>query len=620
MRKVLCFAVLLVLGLGLLPSSMAAATRTPSVVIRLVPSVPSPELLGSRIIWTAVVQGGTPGDTFDYQFSAALQGQTQIVRDFDLPNAFTWVPWSVEGTYVVSVVARDITQNIVYPPVSVQYVIKPIVTAPGGSAVNITNHPLVALFSAGPCTVGHFIRVVFQQNGSPNSMTTNSVACSSSSANFLVAGMLPVTEYEMHWEEYGPNYDNTGPNLPFTTGHLPNDFPAAENFTVLVPPTQHDSQYPLNVFQFLPSVGTPFYFWPTATDLSGNVVWYYPGQLLVTRTEAGGNFFAMSNNYLSEYDLAGNLTLQTNVEIINEQLVAQGYPTLDSFNTHETRRTPSGGLLILGSRDEVSTQYQGGTQQNPVDIIGDEVLILDHNMQLVWAWDTFAHEDLSRVATLNDKCYVHDSGCPPFNPSFTVANDWMHTNAAMITSDGNIVLSHRSQDWVVKVNYQNGQGDGSLIWRLGPYGDFTLLNPGQVPCGDPSVYPWFTHQHDAAFQVSSSALETFTVFDDGNLRVEQCGGGNSRGMVMLISEAARTAYIDLSADLGAYSLALGSAQLLGTPGTTYASFGNGLIEVPSSLAQSTEVDFNGNIVYELQGSQWSYRTYRRTDLYTPPGP
>ena len=155
LSKTLSFALLLMLCLTLLPAFAAAAARPPSVSITLNPSLPSPELLGTSILWTATVNGGAHGHTYDYQFSAAPQGQNQVVRDFDLPNTFTWVPWTVEGTYVVSVIVRDITQQpyIVYPPVPVQYVLNPIVTAPGGSAVNITHHPLVALFSAGPCTV-----------------------------------------------------------------------------------------------------------------------------------------------------------------------------------------------------------------------------------------------------------------------------------------------------------------------------------------------------------------------------------------------------------------------------------------------------------------------------------
>ena len=214
-----------------------------------------------------------------------------------------------------------------------------------------------------------------------------------------------------------------------------------------------------------------------ATDLSGNVVWFYPGLLFITRIEPGGNFFSVTNTALTEYDLAGNQTLATNVGILNEQLAAQGYPTMDSFNSHETRRLADGRIIVLASRDVVSTSAQGGTPTAPVDILGDMVLVLDHNMQLLWAWDSFAHQDITRAATLNDLCLVNAGGCGTFNPSFTQANDWLHTNFAQVTADGNIVLSERSQDWVIKINYANGKGDGSVLWRLGAFGDFTILNP-----------------------------------------------------------------------------------------------------------------------------------------------
>ncbi len=564
--------------------------------------------------------GGQQGHTYDYQFSAALQGQQQIVRDFQLPNTFVWVPWTVEGTYVVTVVVRDITSQpyIVYSPVSQQYVLLPIVTAPGGSAVNTTNHPLVALFSAGPCTVGHSIRVRFNQDGSQASSTTNPVPCSSSSANFLVAGMLPATDYQMHWEEYSNTYFNAGPTLNFTPGRLPNNFPVNEKMMVNIPPTGHDADFPVVIFHLIPSIGQIFVYWPAATDLSGNIIWYHNGEALLTRMETGGNYFTMSYTALAEWDLAGNQTLGTNLEIINEQLTAKGYPNLTGLNNHETRRLPNGNLLLLGSHDETSTMYQGGTQQNPVDILGDMILVLDHNMQLLWAWDSFAHQDLSREATLDDLCYHLSEGCPPFNQNFITANDWTHANAAQLTADGNILLSERDQDWVLKVNYGNGQGNGAVLWRMGPYGDFTVLNPPQNGCGDPQVFPWFTHQHDPAFQTQTGITETLTVFDDGNTRHEQCGSGNSRGMVLSVAEPQRTVYIQLLADLGQYSVALGSAQLLAAPpDPLFASFGNGLLYLPADAAESDETDLSGHLVYQLQASQWSYRTYRARDLYTP---
>ena len=256
-----------------------AATKLPdSVTITLTPSVDSPQFLGTSVVWTAAVQNGQKGHSYDYRFAVSLQNQTQIVRDFNLPNKFTWVPHTVEGTYQVIVTVRDITHlpYIVYAPVSVQYVILPWVTAPGGSAVHPTSHPLVALFSGPPCQSGHSLLVRFQQAGSNVSSTTNSVPCSQNSANFYVAGMLASTQYMMHWEEFGPNFFAKGTDLPFTTGPISPDYPPTQ-FKVNVPPKQHDAEYPVVLLQLLPT-NNPH--WPTATDLSGNVIWYFPRQLL----------------------------------------------------------------------------------------------------------------------------------------------------------------------------------------------------------------------------------------------------------------------------------------------------------------------------------------------------
>jgi hypothetical protein len=340
--------------------------------------------------------------------------------------------------------------------------------------------------------------------------------------------------------------------------------------------------------------------------------------------QPGGNFFAFPDDKtFAEYDLAGNKILQTTSARMNEQLVAKGFRPLDGFNIHEGRRLPNGNILLLGADDLVSTQYQGGTQQNPVDILGDMVLVLDHNLQLVWAWDAFLHQDLGRLATQGEVCTHGAGGCPEFPSNFTQANDWLHTNSAQLTADGNIMISERHQDWVLKINYKNGQGDGSIIWKMGPFGDFTMTNPPPTKCGDPAVYPWFTHQHDAALQAQGSGTQLgqsiMTVFDDGNLRREQCGGvGNSRGIEMLVNEPNRKVTLVTEGDLGGYSAALGSADLLVAGDGLYTSYGNGALGNPQTpSAQSTELNVNGDIIYQLQVDSWSYRTYRRTDLYRP---
>ena len=175
---------------------------------------------------------------------------------------------------------------------------------------------------------------------------------------------------------------------------------------------------------------------------------------------------------------------------------------MSSFNDHETRRLPNGNILLLGARDESSTMYQGGTQQDPVDILGDMILILDHNMQLIWAWDTFAHQDLSREATSGEIC-VHDTaGCPAFSRNFRrpmigcipMPCRLRRTETSCFRAQPGLALKYCLQQW---------PGRWTWMWKMGPYGDFTITNPPHQTCGDPNVFPWFTHQHDAAFQKST---------------------------------------------------------------------------------------------------------------------
>ncbi len=195
---------------------------------------------------------------------------------------------------------------------------------------------------------------------------------------------------------------------------------------------------------------------------------------------------------------------ETNAARVSEQLVALGRRPINAFH-HEARPLPGGGILVLADNEEILTNVQG---PGPVDVIGDEILVLDENLQLVWAWDAFEHLDTSRMAVLGETC-PSGAGCAPYYLAPT-ANDWLHGNSVQLTPDGQILYSSRHQDWLVEIRYDNGLGDGSVLWRLGKDGDF------QYTSSDP--YPWFSHQHDASFQMTPDGLRLL-VFDDGNTRV-----------------------------------------------------------------------------------------------------
>jgi hypothetical protein len=605
-----CLSVIAFVAILGLPFAGQAQTVT------LAPGVTSPQMLGTSVTWTATVQNPVSGHTYGYRFSATYNGISQIVQDYSPANTFTWTPYTVEGAYKFSVTARDTTSTpyTVLPTAAVPYTLLPWVTTPmAAGVVNPTVHPLVALFSAPPCAAGDSLLVRFHPASSSVSMTTNLIPCSTTSANFYVAGMYASTQYLMHWEEYnGTNLVHTGNDLPFTTGPLPSTFPTSA-FTVNVPAQASDAAYPVLLFQVA---------YPTATDLSGKVLWYFPNNtgltltnLSLPRMEPNGYFYSIpSKTLLEAYNLSGNMVLQTNLARLNEQLVAKGYPAMSQINSHEVRNLPDGNIGLLGLRDVKSTTAQGGTPAKPVTIEGDMVVVMDHNLQVVWAWDSFAHQDITRAATDGD---LTAGG----------SNDWTHTNALQGTEDGNIIISERSQDMVLKINYAKGTGDGSVIWKLGAGLDFTVANPPTQTCnattipGNPNIIPWFTHQHDAHFDfeedASGAGFTVMTVFDDGNTRNAECTGTqNSRGMVLLLDEAARQVYIQTAADLGAYSFALGSAQLMTYgDGNLTASFNSGIL--PGGLTQVSEVNLAGQIVYQMQTNQETYRAYRMQNLYTP---
>src|SRR6266571_9222476 len=96
-----------------------------------------------------------------------------------------------------------------------------------------------------------------------------------------------------------------------------------------------------------------------------------------------------------------------------------------------------------------------------VDVIGDMIIVFDPSLNVVWTWDTFDHLDVRRAAVLS----LHAGSCAPHYLALD-ANDWTHGNSLQQTPDGNLLYSSRHQDWLIKVNYNNGEGDGQVIWRL----------------------------------------------------------------------------------------------------------------------------------------------------------
>jgi len=350
-----------------------------------------------------------------------------------------------------------------------------------------------------------------------------------------------------------------------------------------------------------------------ATDLSGRLLWYGPSDInYVTRPESGGTFFGLiqsktdpAREVFRLFDLVGTTQLETNAARVNEQLAAAGKRQISGFH-HEVRFLSDGKILVLAMVEQILPYIQG---DGPVDVIGDIILVLDADLNVVWTWDAFDHLDISRGAVLGETCkangcdhhYLADDG-----------NDWTHGNAVSETPGGDLLYSARSQDWLLKIDYRGGAGGGNVLWRFGKEGDFALESSGPF---DP--WPWFSHQHDPSYEPDNPSA--ISVFDNGNTRVQSFPGENSRGQVYVLDEDRRTATRPLNLDLGMYSFALGSAQRL-PDGTYHFDLGATFDATSSSKLAgfSIQVDPSANDVLcatKLQAGV--YRSWRLDDLYGP---
>jgi arylsulfate sulfotransferase len=540
-------------------------------------------LVGSPFTWTATASGD--GATPVYQFRVGpAGGPSQVVRDFSTSNSFTWNPMQ-EGSYLIQVTVKDSFSASTADSASATYTADSRVV--GESAVvTPTSNPLVALYSAPP-SPGSSMYVQFRLLGSkgPWTATAPLPIVPGESTNFLVGGMRANRTYLMRDVL---NDGSISTPLAFNTGLLPKylKFPT---FTVQKSPTPRADLAENTVFHI--GINPPPRNVNTlATDLMGHVVWYYDPvsnafPSFATNVVPGGTVLLLGGdvdtvadaNTLREVDLAGDTLRETNVDAVNAELAALGQHSISDF-THDAQRLPNGDTAVLAL-----TQRSIDVNGKLTTYEGDMVLVLDQNFQVAWVWDAFNWLNVNRLPTLGEG-----------------PGDWLHANSvAWSPADDDLIVSLRAQDSVIKIDYADGTGDGHVVWTLGAGGNFRLNATG------PS--PWFSHQHDAVYINDS----TIVLFDDGNVRRSHNRQANSRGQELILNEQTMVATLVANVDLGVYTLALGSAQMLP----------DGNLDFDSGFADQTiEVQPNGNKTYvlkmNLHGSQ--YRSYIYASMYGDP--
>ena len=231
-----------------------------------------------------------------------------------------------------------------------------------------------------------------------------------------------------------------------------------------------------------------------------------------------------------------------------------GQPSITDFS-HDAQRLPNGDTAVLASTPR--TIDVNGT---PTTYNGDMVLVLDQNFQVTWVWNAFNWLDTSRLPTLGE------------GPI-----DWTHANSiAWSPEDGDLIVSLRPRTGWSRSITPTGPATATSSGGWGR----AAISPSIAP-PDPS--PWFSHQHDVVYINDN----TIVLFDDGNVRHATDPTADSRGQELVLNEQTMTATLVVNADLGNYSSALGSAQMLPNGNLAFTSGFQGT--APDNFGQTIEV-------------------------------
>jgi arylsulfate sulfotransferase len=578
----------LVLAVGCGSSSQSATSISPSAVALS---------LGQSIQFHATLPGSTMG--FDWSVNG-ISGGNSTVGTVDVNGNYT-APSTAQS---VAVMVTAASSSVPTRSVSAQV----FVVAPG--TVVPTSNPQVALYTIALPGAGS-VTVEFGPTTSYGLSTwTQQAPAGGGAMGTFVAGMVANSTYHMQATlKFSNGVTFTDLDHTFTTGTVPADTLPALTATTTSGMTPQSG---VELLDLIATPATSSKIIMAVTDLSGNVLWTYdPGLAAGTGADPiklmpNGHFLINFsgapdgvNSVLQEVDLTGQVIWQMTAAQLNQALAAAtctGCNITVVGTHHDFVVLPNGHLILIAS----TTQVVSGTT-----VTGDVLIDLDQNRKPVWVWNEFDHLDINR------RPYQYP--------------DWTHTNAVIYSADdGNLIISIRHQNWLVKIDYDNGAGTGDILWHLGYQGDFTLLNAGGSTDTNPT--DWFYAQHGPSFTTSNTTGKfSLVLFDNGDDRGVAVIAGGTCGVagqpacystvpLLNLDETAKTATLAFNPTAQGYSFFGGNAEVLNNGNVEYdecATTPNGnaaIFEVTQTSPPQT--------VWQMQiTGQYAYRGMRIPSLY-----
>ena len=212
------------------------------------------------------------------------------------------------------------------------------------------------------------------------------------------------------------------------------------------------------------------------------------GEIIFYRyTKVGSDFKQHPNGIISYWSGRKFYLLDKSLTIIDSVGCVNGIRT----DSHDFVILPNGNYLLFGKerqlKDQISKELRNHKKNKiskKASTLYDVVQELDKNKKLVFQW--------------NSKDYFKAEDIEPFYLTDTAHVDVTHFNSIDADAKGNILISARHFNEVLKIK----RSDGSIIWRMGgKHNQIKVLND-TIP---------FLGQHDARF----TGPNTFSLFDNG---------------------------------------------------------------------------------------------------------
>jgi hypothetical protein len=402
------------------------------------------------------------------------------------------------------------------------------------------------------------VAVRFGIAGGPLDSHTPAITNAGDTVRLPLFGLRDQTRYNAQAVAFSDCDTTAGSVLSFTTEALPADLP---KFTASgIDPS------PGYVAFAAGSYGV-------VIDNSGRTVWYHRfanGPGLNFQPQPNGRYTARPPTSSPgeigkwiEIDPLGNVTRTLGC--------AEGLQA----RLHDLLAESNGSYWIMCDRIRtVDLSSSGGPSQAMV--MGTGVQHISASGVVLFNWSPFDH-----IAVDLQDVDGPDRTATPIN--------WTHGNALDLDTDGNLLLSFRNTNEIIKIDTHNGD----VMWRMGgSHNQFTFLN---------GALPAFARQHGVRSTGAGRLQLLDNLGDPRGSHAERYVYDEQLGTVRLISSVASSA--------GVMALIGGTTQSL--PGDrALVSFGNG-----GSVEES---DAAGNVTWKIDGNAgYVFRAERIRSLYYP---